>query len=630
MMENNPFADLIPINQGAQSQAAPGIDSNNPFADLIPQDRSPQWMQSLANSAPVNAIVGAGDATQNMLANIANLVPGVHAPLAKSGEGLAYDIGNIGGQIANYALPMGATTKALLAAKSLPGVGALAEGLLGKTLSGAIGKNAIAGFGYGNLMNPDNRLEGGTTEGLLSGLGGALGHGISKLVPSNLFKTNISPEKLLENMNVARGTNTGLGDVIESPFLKRQYENVLPKILGSGAENTMQGTAAQVTSRGNDLLNQMLGGNSPSGVGQALQKALKKSYNEVLQKSSNNYSEIDKLANLQDIGVRRENFSSKALELLKNSMASKELRRELSPDMLNDLKFYSEKPYKPRGSYWEKSSLPANDAQPFNSTNIFRGELGKKAAQAFMDKDKYGYRIYSSLKDALTKDIDEAIPKDASNLMRQKYDIAQNFYKTSVVPLEDKNILKFTREGGDPDLLLSSFVKTGTQDRGSLLRKLSDNLQPHLKGLLPYGFFSKAIENGELNPLKLRTLYKSLGPTQKEALFSQPELAKSMSDYSKLVGMNTESLTQMFNAKTGQRALDTLPWLVTSGVGAGFLGGLPALGGMAALSRAATKGLTSEGAREKFVQKMLQNKKSAGNNGDLTAAIAAALGQQFQ
>ena len=620
MMENNPFADLIPGNQGAQMAAAPAIDPNNPVADLIPQktqapqDQSPQWMQSLADSAPVQGILGAGDATQNMLANITNLVPGVHAPMAKSGEGLAYDIGNIGGQIANYALPMGATTKALLAAKSLPGIGAVAEGLLGSTIPAAIGKNAIASAGYGALMNPDSRGQSAAIEGALGGAGGALGSALSKLAPSNLFKTNISPEKLLENLHVSRGTNTGLGDVIESPFLKRQYENILPKILGSGAENTMQGTAAQVTSKGNELLNQMLGSNSPSGVGQALQDALKTAQKEATRLKQTNYTDVNKLADEMGVKIGRDNFSTQATHVLEDIKASPELAREMPSKLVGDLQEYAK---------------PEN-INNLKLTNIFRGKLGDKASEAYQNGNMYEYGIYKNLKNALQDDIEASIPRDAANPLRQKYDAAQNFYRENIAPLEDPAITKFTRQGGDPDLLLSSFVKTGTQDRGNLLRKLSDNLQPHLKGLIPYGYFSKAIENGELNPLKLRTLYKSLGPTQKEALFSQPELAKSMSDYSKLVGMNTEPLTQMFNAKTGQRNLDTLPWLVTSGLGAGFLGGLPALGAMAGLTRGITKGLTSEGVREKFVQKMLQNKGSTGKGGNLTAAIAAALGQQFQ
>lgn len=607
-------------------QIVAAIKANTPSQQQQPEDQSPQWMQSLANSAPVQGILGVGDATQNMLANIANLVPGVHAPLAKSGEGLAYDIGNIGGNIANYALPMGATTKALLAAKSLPKIGALAEGLLGSSLTAAIGKNAIASAGYGALMNPDRRGQSAAIEGGLGGAGGALGSALSKLAPSNLFKTNISPEKLAENLDVARGTNTGLGDVIESPFLKRQYENTLPKILGSNADNTMQGTAAQVTGRGNDLLNQMLGNNDPKDVGQAIQQALKKSYGDVLEKSQNNYSEVDELANQMGITIGRDNLAAKAQELLNKVTKSPELSRKASPEMVEDLKFYSN----------------PDNSNILESTNIFRGMLGDTARESSIKGKKFESGIYNNLKNSLTKDIEDAIPKDASNPVRQKYDQAQDFYRNMVVPFEEPEITKFTRKGGDPDLLLSSFVKKGNLDRGNLLSKLIQKLPESQQGLVPYGFFSQAIKNGKVNPLTMRSLYEDLGPTQKQALFSQPELAKSMSDFSKLVGMNTESLTQMVNPKTGQRNLDVLPGLLAShGLGAyggykadgmpgAIAGGIAGLGGAAIISKALVKRLTSEGAREKFVQKMLQNKGSTGKNGDLTAAIAAALGQQFQ
>jgi hypothetical protein len=608
-------------------QIVAAIKANTPAQQQsIPQDQSPQWAQSLANSAPVQGILGAGDATQNMLANIANLVPGVHAPLAKSGEGLAYDIGNIGGNIANYALPMGATTKALMAAKSLPGIGALAEGLLGSSIPGAIGKNALASAGYGALMNPESRGQSAAIEGALGGAGGALGSALSKLAPSNLFKTNISPEKLAENLDVARGTNTGLGDVIESPFLKRQYENTLPKILGSNVENTMHDTASQITNRGNELLNQMLVGNSPIGVKQAIQDALKDAYHQAQSLKNSYYDSVSQMADEAGIKIGRENFSKTASNILDEINKSSELSRKIPNNFIEDLKFYSN---------------PEN-ANSLSLTNIFRGILGEEASKAYQDNDTFLAHRFEKLKKGLTRDIEDSIPKNENNPIRQEYDQAQNFYRENIAPFEDPAIAKFTREGGDPDLILSSFVKKGNLDRGNLLSKLIQKLPESQQGLVPYGFFSQAIKNGKVNPLTMRSLYEDLGPTQKQALFSQPELAKSMADYSKLVGMNTEALTQMVNPKTGQRNLDVIPALLAShglgayggykaeGIPGAIAGGILGLGGAAMLSKAITKRLTSESAREKFVQKMLQNKGSTGKNGDLTAALAAAIGQQFQ
>lgn len=625
-------------------QIVSAIQANTPSSTPPqPQDQSPQWMQSLANNPGVQEILGAGDAAQNFGANLLNLAikpvsevghamglpRAAEIPLAKSSEGMPYDLGNIGGQIASYAIPMGATTRALMAAKSLPGIGSAASALLGNSLGGAIGKNAIASAGYGALMNPDSRGQSAIIEGALGGAGGALGHGISKLMPSNLFKTNISPEKLLENIDVSRGTNTPLGDIINSPDLKFQYENVLSKILGGGVPDSMQKTTAQITGRGNELLGQILGDNNPAGVKTALQEALKKSYSDALEQSHNNYSQVDELANKMGVVIGRDNLANKAQELLKKVNKSAELSRKIqktSPELIDDLQFYAN---------------PEN-TNTLDSTNIFRGSLGDTARESSQKGKKFEAGLYKDLKNALTKDIEDAIPLDANNPLRQKYDEAQNFYRNTVVPFEEPEIAKFTRRGGDPDLILSSFLKAGQNDRGELVSKLLQNIPQSKKGLVPYGFFSKAIEDGELNPLKLRTLYKSLGPTQKEALFSQPGLAKSMADYSKLIGMNTSALNSMVNVNNGQRTLSLLvPAAISHAAGAlggyelggtpgSIAGGLAGLGGAAMISKALVKRLTSEKTREKFVQKMLQNKVSTVKGGDLTAAIATVLGQQFQ
>jgi hypothetical protein len=191
-------------------------------------------------------------------------------------------------------------------------------------------------------------------------------------------------------------------------------------------------------------------------------------------------------------------------------------------------------------------------------------------------------------------------------------------YGSKYKPFEDKDITKFTREGGDPDIMLSHFLRTGANDRGTLLAKVTDKLPPEARNLPAYMHLSKALEEGQLNPMKLRTLYKNLGENQKKTLIPDSSMRKQLDKYTKAIGMNTEAFQTMFNPKTGQRVSDLIPAM---GGMAGFkggmaLGGLPGaliggVGGMVLpgmLGKGAVNLMTSPGVRESLVKAIIKAK----------------------
>src|SRR5687768_13918722 len=117
----SPFEDLIPNN------------SENPFSDLVPENKS--FTDKLANSAPVNAALGAGDAIKNTITGTASLIPGIKIKPTKSSEGTAYNLGNLAGNIASYY----GGGEILGAAKLLPKIkSAVARTVGGNALFGAI------------------------------------------------------------------------------------------------------------------------------------------------------------------------------------------------------------------------------------------------------------------------------------------------------------------------------------------------------------------------------------------------------------------------------------------------------------------------------------------------------------
>lgn len=417
---------------------------------------------------------------------------------------------------------------------------------------------------------------------------------------SKVFKSNLSPEELANNLETTKGTNTSLGDVIGSPFLKKQYENVLAKIPGSGVEGKMLSVANEIQNRGKSILSKLIGSNSTENLGESLKNALKKSYQEAQKEKISNWNEVNNSADNSGVVISRDNLAKEAQDRLEEINESPELKRETSPGLIDDLESYAN---------------PEN-INTLKLSNIFKGKIGEKANKSYLSGNLHEYGIYRSLKDALGKDIDDSMAFQGDKELKSLYQKANDFHKTNIAPFDEPEIVKFIRHGGDPDTLLSTFIKTGINDRGNLLNKLVGKLSPDERGIPAYGFLSRAIENGQLNPLKMRSLYKSLGENQKKILMGTPGLKNEMENFSSLVDKNVEPLSIMSNPKTGNRNSDSIvPWAGISGLGAagyafgGAPGAVAASFGLPVFSKFLVKGLTSPSFREKVVNKLIENSK---------------------
>lgn len=493
----------------------------------------------------------------------------------------------------------------------------------GKGILNLIGGNAL---NAALQANPGERLKSGVEGAVGIGLPIGIGKGVNALRPSRLFSGNLTPEQLQSNLEAAQGTNTGLGDVIGSPALKRLYENVLPRLPGSSADRTMQGTANQLIEKGKSHLSNLGEGLPEGDLGFHLQDALKKASIEANKQKNLNFKKVNDIADEIKLSVGRENFQKKAKKILNEINKSEELKREISPDILSDIKSYAKK----NNSQEEKSNIilpvgfkdsriiPKENGQSLKNSNIFKGKLNDRANEFFTSGKKYEYGLIQDLKNALSKDIDLSISSSKSPELKSAYDTAMKKYASDYKPFEDRDITKFTRKGGDSDLILSHFLKRGANDRSKLLSKVQDKLPDKLQHLPAYMYLSRAIENGQLNPMKLRKLYNDLGEKQKETLIPDKSMRESLNKYTKSIGMNTEAFNTMFNPKTGQRVSDLIPamgamggWKAGSAIG-GVPGGL--IGGAAGLvlpgmaGKAGVKLLTNPSIREGLVKAMIKAK----------------------
>lgn len=519
-----------------------------------------------------------------------------------------------------------------LGGELVKGVGSYAPyaAAFGESIPGLIGAGAAHGYSTAepdqeNLFGllPKGKM-GSAIEGVLANLlpVGAM-KTLEAMRPSKVFRGNLSPEELQRNLEVTQGTKTPLGDVIQSPKLKKEFENELPDYPFSNTYDVMQKNAENIKQKGNELIESVLPEISTENQNANLMDALKQAEREARNEKNAKWNKVNQIADNVNLKVKpgetidmmqnkalqvgREQFAQKAASALEDINSSPELKNLLGNDIVKDLEDYS-------------SNKVGNSLK---NSNIFKAKLREKANELYSNSKNYEAGLIGGLADSLQDDIDAAIESSGSQELKDAYQEANRFHRENYGPFEDKDIIKFTRRGGDPDVLLSHFIRKGQNDRSNLAAKLITKL-PMQHKLQPFKMLlNKAVDkNGKFSPLEFNKIYTNLGDNQKEILLPDPELRKKFDDYSRLISLNGESLNVMANPKTGARGLNTLANLrsgilallgsgagsAIGGAGAGLPGALAAIVLPGIGARMATKALTSPSLRESLVRNMIENK----------------------
>jgi len=614
----------FPAPNGNQSQQPGFLERNANFADQYinqPIERLGRTARNLAG--------GFGQGIANIVPGLYNLgASGVNAlggnlpksPMFNfSPPGAATNAGEIlsffSGPSALKAL--GTIPELSHTANSAMKIPVIAEGIkhasniLSKspTLSRVAG-NAILGGAY----SPDNQLLG-------MGLGGAsplIGKGIERaynaLRPSKMLRGNLSPEELLDNLRITQGTETGLGDVIGNPMLKRLNENVLSKIPFSGVNESMQKNAGEIINRGHSLIDQLAGKSDIENLDKYLNDALKSSYKSHQGEKNAHYANVNKLAEETGLHLDLPKFAEKVGKH-KNAIEDTNILK-YEPEMqalLRKLGRY-ESPVKSEttvGKIVNERGEPLLKETKFTNptleeANLLKGKLNQlanKHGASISPSDRHLSGVFGDLARTLKGDIEGAIENSGNKELKDAYKAAEENYAKKFSPFLDKKIYKFINGNADPETLIQSFVKTGkSSDRANLTKKVTEKLPLEDRNLLGYGYLQRAMdENNVLNPLKLKTLLSknSLGNKQFEALFPNPVLRNELRDYISLIDKNTKGLKLMQNPETGQMNMDILPLISKSpmSLGAKMLGA-PLL----------AKALRSEKTKENIINKMVNER----------------------
>lgn len=473
--------------------------------------------------------------------------------------------------------------------------GAKALKLLGTT--GRVADVANAGINAaGENQDPlAAMLLGPAAEGIAKGVG-KVAKLPKKLAPTNYYRGTLTPEELQRNLEITRGTNTGLGHVLDVPSLQRKQENTFPKIPFSSASETLQKVGHQVKEKGENLFNSILKGDEPENAGAAIRNGLQKAHRDIEIEQQRLFKKRDEEAEKHNVTASRFNLAKKAREILEEQKNNKELARELPTEVKKDLENYA-------------LNRPGTSLK---TASILKGKIGDKAYQNKIARNKYEASIYGSLKEALESDIDHAISNSKSPNLKNYHEQANKHYQENLVPFEDPDVIKFTKKGGDTDLIVNHFLKTGKTDRPNLLRKITEKMSDKELSLFAHSYFSPSLEGGNFNPTKFKKLFDDLSDKQKQILFRNPEMKKQFEDFSVLAHKNQKSLYTMHNPPTGQQGVDVMTSLLHSaltGVG-GLAGGISgaATGLIAPMvsGNIANRLITSEPFRERFVKKIIK------------------------
>ena len=490
----------------------------------------------------------------------------------------------------------------------LRALGSIAPYAKAGAFTGNLAKRAAGGAAYGIGQNQDPLQAIALGEGL-----GQAARGIPKIAemiearkPERALRGELSPEELQANVRAAQGTETGLGDILGNPALKRELENQLASIEGSGATEVLQRNKAEIHSRGKSLFDELTKDIKTEDAAGDLQEALKQAERETAARKNKLYGKVNEIAEKHNIFTDRSNMMQQAEDILSDINSDPHLRNLADKNVIKTLQGMT-----------RNAADAVPDEYSLKKTDLLRGELNNLSHEAFSKGETRLSNIYRKLKDAAEKDVNTAIENSGIDELKNARDEAMNFYRQEYAQFDDPLIQKFTRRGGDPDTILQSFLKTGgVSERNRLLKKLESKLPEDSKNLITQSYFSRAVKDGEFNPVEFSKLFRKLSDEQKSVLIPDEKMLEKLSDYNRLTSKNTESIYNMHNPKTGARVLDLFDkrGQLLSALGALAHGGIPeAMLAYFAIPEARkqfakgrVKKLTSPEYRENLVKKMLE------------------------
>jgi hypothetical protein len=455
----------------------------------------------------------------------------------------------------------------------------------------------------------------------IEGAGRLIGKGAGKLAPSNVFRGSLSPEELARNAEVAAGTNTPLGSVLESPTLKQLFENVSTKVPLGGGDTALGNIGNQVTQRAEDIVNKTGNIASTGDLDIAVKSGLVKAFDQQTKKKNALYRPIEDMATEEGFKLDLNKFGKKVKEkggiienspLMQGDSKFSSAYKKMAGAYAPKVKDQSDKIVNARGLIEPEYQVPT-----LKEANLVKNRLNKIAndyAKSPETADRHLASQFGDLAKSLSIDIKKSIAEKGSPRLQKAFNDANENYRKNFAPFLDKDTYKLLSPEKDADAIIQQIIQPGkAKDKAARIKRITNLLPEEDKGILGHAYLRSAFDKeGVLDPKKLASLIDKLGDRQFKALFPDEAIRKELLNYGKLRGMNERALTFMANPLTGQQlALPSA--LAAQGAMAGglLLSGRPlsALGaavGPQSVSKLFNMYATSPNVREGMVKKMIE------------------------
>lgn len=442
------------------------------------------------------------------------------------------------------------------------------------------------------------------------------------------YKTHLTPEQLEEKLRVTQGTNTHLGEVLESPHLKRKFENKLARTAFSGADEALHEMAQHVNTKGEKAISSLIGEReTPTDVNKYIKEKLDESYKKSTKKKSNLYNKVSESQKEEDLKLELPTFKKAANE--RKDIIEEQKLLHANP---KSRRLYEQLAGYENAAKGTKSSLLNEKGEPISvheespsisEANILAGQLsyiGKTLKHSLDPSNKHKANVYSDLSKSLKNDIKNTLMEKGSPKIQQEFKEAEANFGGNHAKFLDEEVFPYITGKKSAQSIVSDLVSSGTKDATEKLDKFLDILNPGDRHLIGYAYLKKSYDkDGNLNPTKLRGLIEKLGPRQFASLFPDEATRTQLKDFSKLERMNLKAINRLANPPTGQQSLDVTPGLLSkilSSVTGGKLGGAAgSIGGLLAgtygpgiAAKPVVKKLTSEAEREKIVKDIINKK----------------------
>lgn len=628
---------LLPLLDSAQSSEASTDQALTGAA---------KYLQDVAQSPASQAVLGAGDQFVNSFKNMANMfvpesMPQLRSEPMQSGQGGAYEAGSVAGDVGAFVAGGGALNAARLGLAGVKGIGKAASALSGEGARG-IGRRALGSGLYGASQSEGDRLQGAGEMAAISTAIDSLLKGGSKLLPKNVLRGNLSDEALRKNLETARGTETGLGSVLESPLLKEHQENILANLPFSGVKDQQARIGSDIGKKGENILAKYLGDTERKFATKEMGKDLEQQFEKQQSISKEMYKIPQEMADSLGVRIKTDDLASIVSQNKKT---------------INSESFLSDHPATKKAlkqmAGLEKGIAGGGSLKEANIRASELNRIGSDYSNSPLPADRNLGNTLSSLGGALKKDIRESLEKSGNTELINSFNAAEKNYGENLAQYFDPDIYKFARPKTDKGIskkkkadvedIIPTFLKTGPQtDKGDLLASLTNKLSPKGQDLAKYIYLSRALEGGKLNPSQLPSLLgdKKIGQNQLEALFPKKSERDELANLLGQIKMNPDAMNRMFNPETGRRGLAAIPpglatlggivggagGLMSGGGGAqSALLGLGGVGGALAASglygRGANKLLTSEKIRESLVRAIIDRSAKSPWAGKITTPM---------